>query len=736
MPESFSEGLENKGEYSGASKEVFEEIVNKANSKTLIKLGFLERERIARHIVDLYVENKEDQDIVCSNIDRYDDIYRLRPISIPGDDGDLPNYRSPITTVTLEVIHANIMNVFFTPKDPMRVIPTEANDIPKIKKLDIFGNWSMKNEMKLFEGIDRLFHASAKNGETPYMVYWVKEYGTDLKIEPVIDPNTGKEMLDDVTGEVITGEREVNKLLYSGPKLEIFSRKDYIYPKNSVMDKPPEWEMRRVPLTSDTVLTRENEGRYYDGTHRDIGGWGGGTSDPEYDAVDKDGDKKNLQKTEKMFIEFYGKLRVNAIKEDDQSEDQYEEISDEFIAVVEIQSETLCELRKNKFPMKKRPIGLDVFIPDDEGGRSGTGVVELMESIQSAYDKLHNQYLFGCVQANNPFGFFSPTGNMKSEPIKARSGYLYPTADPNSINMVKIPAPDQSLLTMMEVVRNQSQVLFGIGDYQSGIESSIDPSAPAKKAELVVAQGNVRMNMIIKRKNKTLQDIFTRWFLLYQANMPPNKFMRVAGDGTDTPWQFNKIDISDFQLNSIPDFELTGNVLNSNKALEAQKAVGVYNLLVPNPFFSPQTAQGLQALHALTKWFIDKLDETGVSAFLPSLPGTNVHTPEEENALMLQGDKGKPTEGEEHMKHIKSHAEFLQTAGLPDDVKQEVFNHIKDTAEMMKMDMVKRVAMSQQPQGGVQNGTNTNRPGQGGTLAPVFQEPGMGGAEGGFATGV
>ena len=118
--------------------------------------------------------------------------------------------------------------------------------------------------------------------------------------------------------------------------------------------------------------------------------------------------------------------------------------------------------------------------------------------------------------------------------------------------------------------------------------------------------------MIIRRKNRTLKNIFRKWYLLYQANMPPDKFMRIAGEDKDNPWKFEPINMSDFALKAIPDFELTGNVLTSNKALQAQKAVAVYNLLIGNPLFNSQTQQGMQALHALTKALIDKLDETGL----------------------------------------------------------------------------------------------------------------------------
>lgn len=709
------------------------------NSKNLIKLSFLERERVATHIKDLYLSEKTAHLEKCDKLDDYDDVYRMRPKSISGADSDTPNYRSPLTTTTIEVIHANVMNVFFTPKDIMRVLPTESNDIPKIKKLDIFGNWSMQNEMVIFERTDRLFHNSTKNGECPYMVHWVKEIGKEIKREMLMNPaNPSEPLLDEITQEPLYQEREVDKILYNAPKLEIFSRKDYIIPSNSILDETPEWEMRIRRLTADKIRRGEKEGRYYDKSFEDIEGWATSVSSSiDNTAIKSEGEEKNLEPAEKLFIEFYGRLRVEAIKNDKNDEEQFEELEDEFCALMEIQSETLMYLKKNKFPLKMRPFGLDILLPDDEGRNEGIGVVEFMDGPQNCYDILFNQYIFGTTQSNNPTIFFAPTGNMRDEPIKLKSGYAYPTADPQSINVVKLPPPDQSLYTIMEEVRNFAQLLWGISDISAGIESKIDPSAPARKIEIIVAQGNVRLNLILKRKNRTLQDIFKRWFLLYKENLPPNKWMRITGSDKDNPWKFEKIALSDFALNSIPDFELTGNILTSNKQLEVNKAISIYQLLIQNWMFMPNTAQGQAASHALTKWLADKLDESGgISNFLPQIKQGNIITPEEENARMMQGDIVEPQTGEDYVYHIRVHGTMLANPNMPDEIKQEISKHIQMTVEQMKKDMASKMATAQQapmPNTGGQFGQPQGAPQAPQGLLPGF---GVGRPEAGNTAGV
>lgn len=701
------------------------------NKNFLLNLSNLERERIAKYIIDLYNNRKGHHKDLCDKIDKWDEVFRMMPHTPQGGD-EAPNYRSPLSTVTLEVVHANIMNVIFTPKEVMRVLPTEENDVPKVKKLATFGNWSMDNELDLFAKIDRLFHSSAKNGECPWMMDWVKEYGTEIIRKPILNPaDQTQPLIDPDTQEVLYQEIEESKLLYNGPRLTVFSRKDYIQPENAVMGKVPEWELIKTRFSYDTFLRETLQGRMYKQALDEITEWSGGMM--EDTTISFEDDDLKLDKGEKEFLYFYGRMRVNVVKEHDAVDDpsEYEELEDEFIAIVEIKEQVLCQFRKNKFPLKERPVDLDFFIPDDEGRRRGLGATELMDGPQTCYDSLFNQFLLATIQANNPFGFFTPMGNMRNEPLKIKNGYIFPTSDPSSVNIVKLPSPDGSLKLIMDTVNYWAQLLFGISEYAAGLESSIDPGASGRKVQEVIAQGSVRLNIIIKRKNETLKKIFRKWFLLYKDNMPPNKFMRIAGDDKDNPWKFEKINYSDFALKSIPDFELTGNVLNANKALEAQKRFIIYDKLVINPFFMPQTTQGLQALHSLTQWLIDGIDDnTGLSRMIPSSPGENVHTPEEENARFMQGDEGMPTENEDHVYHISVHNRIILDPNVPQPVKEMAISHNKAHIKLLQQVITQQLVFAEagiNPQQGLPSGQGTQ-----GEASSVLPTAGQGAAMGGF----
>jgi hypothetical protein len=313
-----------------------------------------------------------------------------------GSDGEMPNYVTPLSTVSCDVIHANVMNVFFSPKDIMRVLPTEPNDTSKVNKISIFGNWSAENELDIFKAWDRLDSHSTKIGECPYMVSWKKDYGVEIKRTVKVDLE-GKEIYDEDTGEILYEETEEPKLLYNAPVLEILSRKDYIFPSDSLIGVKPPWEARIIRMNYDDVYKDTLSGKMYGTSLNEIKGWDGEET-TEFSKQDYDGNELTTNPWEKEFLEWFGSMRVNMIKYDTViDEAKIEELEDEFIAIVHIKSRTLCALRKNKFPLKMRPIDLDFFIPDDTGLRKGIGVIKFMESLQKAYDALFNQYVLGTL---------------------------------------------------------------------------------------------------------------------------------------------------------------------------------------------------------------------------------------------------------------------------------------------------------------------------------------------------
>jgi len=325
--------------------------IKKKNKGFLVEMDLLERERVAKFVLDRIQEGMPKHDELVKKIEEYDEIWRMERKQVIGADAEMPNYRSPLTTVALEVMHATIMNVFFSPKQIANALPTEEGDIGKIKKLDTFMNWSVENELKIFENVDRLFHNSDKVGEAPYMVHWVKEYGTEIRREIVFDDETGEPVIDEDTQRPVFKEEEVQKLLYNAPKMEVFSRRDYIQPENALMDKLPEWEARRIRLTYDMYLRDQLQGKMYPDTIQEISGWGRGKQmSGEQGVQDFEGDEIPIGNWEQEFFEWYGRIRLTLIKQDKESDTiEREEIEDEFIAIVHKSSKVLCSFRRNPY---------------------------------------------------------------------------------------------------------------------------------------------------------------------------------------------------------------------------------------------------------------------------------------------------------------------------------------------------------------------------------------------------
>ncbi len=703
-PEDLTDGQ--KKEYLGGIK--------KRNKYLLIDTTIEERKRIGNEIIRLYNEALPEHEELCLKIDTWDEVSRLMRKEVIGSTGELPNYRMPLTFLTHEVIHSNVMNVFFSPQETMRCIPTAVDDVSKVNNIMVFGNWSMKNEMDLFGRFDNLDHASTKNGESVAMIYWDKRYGVEIQRIPMKDEQ-GNVIYDDDTKEPIYQEKEVSKIIYNAPVMEVLNRKDYIQPKDCMMNEIPEWEACYRRFTYDSFLRDELQGKFYDGSIDLIKNWPSSEA-PAIERETYEGEEVKVPAWSKEFLMWFGRMRINVIEEALQPNEAVKayELEDELEAIVHIRTKTLVALKKNRRPMKQRPFVVDYFQPDDTGRRAGLGVYEMMDSLQKCYDATFNNYVYGEELSNNPIVFFSPTGNMRDERFKIQKGFAYPTSDPNSVKLFQFPQPNESSRMLMDLIQQWAQFMFGISDYAAGMQSNIDPSASGKKVQLIVEQGNVRLNMIIKRKNDTLKEIFKRWYLLYRDNMPPNKFMRIAGEQKD-PWKFEAISYEDFALQSIPDFELTGNILNANKQLEANKAIAVYQLLVANMMFNPATQDGQRAYSQLTKWLIDKIGDAQLSNFVGGTDDEGVVlTPEEENALMLQGEEDvQPHQGEDIQHHLTVHIQYLQAAHIPDNIKVHIAKHIQATLLMAKQMMAQKLAMIQagMPPQGAQAGMPSAMPG-------------------------
>jgi hypothetical protein len=136
------------------------------------------------------------------------------------------------------------------------------------------------------------------------------------------------------------------------------------------------------------------------------------------------------------------------------------------------------------------------------------------------------------------------------------------------------------------------------------------------------------------------------------------------------------------------------------------------------------------ALRELTKWLLDKLDETGISKFLPMPKGTMLHTPEEENAYMLQGDTVKPDEKEDHINHIRVHSELIADPTIPDTIRKEAIRHSQEHAEMLKKLITQQIIASRMPQQPQTGGLNAEQIGAGAPGAPSAVLPQVGGMAG------
>ena len=100
----------------------------------------------------------------------------------------------------------------------------------------------------------------------------------------------------------------------------------------------------------------------------------------------------------------------------------------------------------------------------------------------------------------------------------------------------------------------------------------------------------------------------------------------------------------------------------------------------------------MQAYYKITKWWLDKMDAMGVSKFIPQPKGDFIQSPEEENAMLLQGDKPEANERDNHLNHMRSHNRLISNPAVPPEVKKNAVEHLREHFGRLQGQMGKEMA--------------------------------------------
>lgn len=291
------------------------------------------------------------------------------------------------------------------------------------------------------------------------------------------------------------------------------------------------------------------------------------------------------------------------------------------------------------------------------------GLVELTYSLAKEIDTAHNMRVDFGLMSTLPFGYYRASSSLAAEKMPLEPGALIPLDNPqtdiyfpNLGNRTSFGfQEEQALYSMIERMTSVSDLSLGVLGAQGA-------SRTATGSRIVAGESNTNLDIYLKRMNRGFKKLLHGLFELVQANIDPGFQFRLLGDDGSQFWAQVK---SRDEIAGNYDFELDGSSSSSNKQIQMDTAVQLYQMTA-NPIDLQLGLITPQERFEACKHYLQALGVKNWSKFLRKPPqGSRLYTPEEIANRVLAGvdvplDMTQDLEGlVAYIEYIFAHDELL-----------------------------------------------------------------------------
>ena len=286
------------------------------------------------------------------------------------------------------------------------------------------------------------------------------------------------------------------------------------------------------------------------------------------------------------------------------------------------------------------------------GTMIGKGIPEVVYHLHNEMDAIHNQRIDAGNMVIAPFFFYRPASGFDPKKISVRPAMGIPLDDPQrdvvfpNYNAGRLSVSFQEEQMVMQLI----QMVTNVTDTMMGKETANRPTARGTLA--LIAQGDQRLTPIASRIVKIYSDLITKTRRKYEENLDPDIANRILGKNGKQKWVRLSPEMISGDYDSYMDIDLS----NQTQALEAQVDQIMFQSLAQDPYVNqnPAFAWELRAnyIKSVGKKDVEKL--IGPKPDYQLSPGDI----EDENILMYQENQVDVHNGDDHLAHINSHAEF------------------------------------------------------------------------------
>src|SRR3990167_936434 len=602
----------------------------------------------------------------------------------------------PLTMSVAKALHSRLVQALLNADPPFVVLPREQNDADKVEIIDKLMSWTLKDYINYREGIfrevDTWIWDCVESGIGVAKLRWdrvirkfldVEERQRVVASELVVGENESPLMRTETEIEEVEVERE--EIQFDGPIFETIAPEDFYMDSSarSIDDSPS--IIHRIRMTKSDLLERANRGDFNKKEveeilkgdakeNSDVAGWERNEYKERMDRQIGVEDKRELF----TIYEWYGKYDVDG---DSIDEEVVFWVDAEFGKV--LRWTYLDRILKNG----KRPFYKIDLIPRPRKAYS-IGLVELLYPLNKELDAIHNQRVdFGTI-TNIPFGFYRASSGLKPENIKLEPGILIPLDNPQGD--VFFPSrPNATIWGFQEEssLIDFAQRLSSISDLNLGrpVSQQVGAARTAFGTAAVLQEGNIQIDLVIRRLIEGWEKVLDGILLLLQEKLPAGVVLRVTGQNDNLIF---KPLISRREIAGKFDFDVRGNSLTLNKALQQQKMLQMGQFIV-----NPVPLQiGIVGPSEIYEYLIDlgkSMEISRIKNYYRKPPEAVLPiSPIDAIGRMMQGDEVPVSLVDNHAQNLEVVQEFINSDefGFVDPAFKGLFaKYIKDNERALSL---------------------------------------------------
>jgi len=281
----------------------------------------------------------------------------------------------------------------------------------------------------------------------------------------------------------------------------------------------------------------------------------------------------------------------------------------------------------------------------------GKSLVRLIAPIVNAFNNVFNQKADFQYMTNCPFGFFKPDEHFKKQEFQIKPMVLFPTEDPNEINIPNIQRSMAWAESDIKILFEMLERLTGAASYFLTTQTK---QGTLGRDVIVERKGETKFGLWVGRLQEELCEGIGMLVNLYQDNAPPKLGERVLGE--DGKQLIRNLSVESLRGNY--GAYMTPDVTAGSKAYEREVQLWGFANLQQSPWFDPRV--NAKGSWNLTADAIKKVMGVTPERYLPPEPKSETGTSREvkdEWARFMQGEKFSPPEGAtpQVMEHMVGH---------------------------------------------------------------------------------